>query len=153
MDKQFDIWLDKLERFCSFQERCISDVEKKMTTLKVDDELKSKLIECLVEAEFLDERRYTLFFIRAKVRIKRDGVQKIKSALFQKKIPGALIQEVLEELDRELYSENVQLLLTKKWAQLVQRNEKQDAKNKLIRYLMGKGYKYDEFNIFLKKLN
>lgn len=153
MEDKFPQYLDKLERFCGYQERCIADIKKKMTTMKVEVEFQEKLIESLLEEKFIDEKRYALFFIRGKVNFKRDGFQKIKFALSQKRIPPAIINEIIEELDREQYSENVVVLVEKKWAQLILKNEKQDAKAKLIRYMMAKGYKYDEFKEYLKKLN
>lgn len=153
MNNQFSVWLDKLERYCSFQERCTSEVEQKMNLLKIEVEFKPKLIEELKNSKFLDDKRYTSFYIRAKVRIKRDGVNKIKSALFQKRIPESIINEVMAEIDREIYSENIEKLIEKKWSQLFPKNEYQDAKVKLIRYLMTKGYKYDEFNSYLKLLS
>lgn len=153
MEDKYAIYLDKLERFCGYQERCIADVKKKMVSMKVENEFQEKLITSLIEEQFINEKRYALFFIKGKVNYKRDGFQKIKFALSQKQIPNPIINEIIDELDKEQYVENVEILLNKKWTQLNIKNEKQEAKSKLIRYMMGKGYKYDEFKDYLKKLN
>lgn len=143
------LWLEKLENYCAYQERCIQDVRRKMTRMKIPESDFSLLIQKLVEEKFIDEARYARAFLRSKVTNKRDGIQKIKYALKAKGISEAVIQEVFEDLDKSEYEDNLQNLLKKKWEILIQKNEKQDAKNKLIRFLLGKGYRYEEFKKWL----
>lgn len=144
------VWLDKLERYCAYQERCISDVKTKMYNLKIPKEEMSFFLDKLIEDKFIDELRYARAFLRAKTNFKKDGLEKIRFALMQKGIPAATIAEVFEDLDRDLYDENLKALIDKKWPSLYQKNEKQEAKAKLIRFLLSKGYKYDDFKNLLK---
>ena len=153
MDENKDLaeeWLDKLERYCAYQERCISDVKTKMYTLKIPKEKMPSLIEKLIEDKFIDEIRYARAFLRAKMNLKKDGLEKIRFALMQKGIQAAAIAEVFDDLDRELYDENLKALIDKKWPILSQKYEKQEAKAKLIRFLLSKGYKYDDFKNLIK---
>lgn len=152
MTNQYAIWIEKLERYCAYQERCTSDVVKKMASLNVDGISQNKLIQELKDSGFIDDRRYALFFLKSKVNTKRDGIQKIVYALKQKKIDAQIISEVLLEIDRDTYTENIELLIQRKWAQISIKNDKKLGIQKLIRYLMSKGYKYDEFNSYIHKL-
>jgi len=142
-------WRDKLERYCAYQERCAYDVKQKMNTMKIPLDIQTELLAELKEQKFIDDERYALSYLRSKVNFKKDGIQKIKFALSQKKIDANIIDLALQEIDRTLYQENISKLIEKKWKTLIEKNELKDAKGKLMRYLMSKGYKYDEFKTYL----
>jgi regulatory protein len=148
--EEYQKWLEKLENYCAYQERCISDVKTKMYSLKIPTIHYPTLIESLIDNQFLDEERYVRAFMRSKVSFKKDGLEKIRFGLMKKGIKNSIISLVFEELDKETYQSNLLNLLEKKWTSLLLKNEKQEAKAKLIRYLLGKGYKYDEFKGYLK---
>ena len=147
---EYQKWLEKLENYCAYQERCISEVKTKMYSLKIPTLHYPSLIESLISNQFLDEERYVRAFMRSKVNFKKDGLEKIRFGLMNKGIKDAVIKLVFEELDGETYASNLNSLIEKKWTSLLLKNEKQEAKAKLIRYLLGKGYKYDEFKGALK---
>ena len=147
---EYQKWLEKLENYCAYQERCISEVKTKMYSLKIPTLHYPSLIESLISNQFLDEERYVRAFMRSKVNFKKDGLEKIRFGLMNKGIKDAVIKLVFEELDGETYASNLNSLIEKKWTSLLLKNEKQEAKAKLIRYLLGKGYKYDEFKGLLK---
>ena len=73
--------LDLLLAFCDYRERCTSEVREKMRALKLDEEVKDRLLEDLKELGVFDDKRYIEAFINGKVRIKRWGKNKIKAAL------------------------------------------------------------------------
>ena len=147
---EYQKWLEKLENYCAYQERCISEVKTKMYSLKIPTLHYPSLIESLISNQFLDEERYGRAFMRSMVNFKKDGLEKIRFGLMNKGIKDAVIKLVFEELDGETYASNLNSLIEKKWTSLLLKNEKQEAKAKLIRYLLGKGYKYDEFKGLLK---
>ena len=135
----------KMEYYCSYQERCIYDVERNLEKYEMEDAEKKEIIMHLQEHQFLDENRFVALFIKSKVNLKKDGVNKIKAALYAKRIDPKLIQEHLKDIEAAIYSENMQKLITKKRQELLAKNEPAQAKQKLIRYLMSKGYNYGEF--------
>ena len=59
-----------------------------------------RVLQELKDAHYLDDRRYTESYIRS--RSQRQSFLKIRMDLRQKGIPGALIDEVLEEMDSEM---------------------------------------------------
>jgi regulatory protein len=134
-----------MEYFCSYQERCIYDVERKLEKYEMEDAEKKEIISHLHEHQFLDENRFVALFIKSKVNLKKDGVNKIKAALYAKRIDPKLIQEHLKDIEAAIYSENMQKLIDRKKEELLKKNVPAQAKQKLIRYLMSKGYNYGEF--------
>lgn len=135
----------KMEYFCSYQERCIYDVLQKLEKYEMDDFEKKEIISHLQEHQFLDENRFVALFIKSKVNLKKDGINKIKAALYAKRIDPKLIQEHLIDIERNIYLENIQKLISRKKEELLKKNDPSIAKQKLIRYLMGKGYQYSDF--------
>jgi regulatory protein len=121
-----------------------------MYSLKIPSLHFPSLLDSLIENKFLDEERYVRAFMRSKVSFKKDGLEKIRFGLMKKGIKDEDIKLVFEELDSETYASNLNSLIEKKWISLLLKNEKQEAKAKLIRYLLAKGYKYDEFKGLLK---
>lgn len=150
--EEYNTWRDKLERFCAYQERCIFDVKRKMSLLKVDETNQSKLLSHLLNEGFLDEVRFVRSFMRTKTNYKKDGVNKIKYALRSKGISNELIESGFLEIDQSIYSENLATLIEKKWSQIISKNDTSKAKSKLISYLMGKGYRYDDFKTLIQNL-
>lgn len=139
MEIPYDI-LQKIERYCAYQERCSFDVRKKLKTLSVPDNLIDTVINKLTDENFLNEERFVEVFVRSKVKAAW-GKQKICAALKMKQIPDYLISEHLSNIDNEDYSERITAVI-EKW-----RNTHKDApKDKLIRHLMSKGYSYNDIS-------
>ena len=57
----------KLEYYCSYQERCIYDVKKKMDVYDLDESERNEIIAHLKSHQFLDENRFVALFIKSKV--------------------------------------------------------------------------------------
>jgi len=145
-------WLDKLEQFCASQERCNFDVRTKMIKLKVPENDHKHIIEKLTTDGFINEERFTKSFVRGKINYKKDGKTKIRYKLIQKQIPAQIIQTVLADFQDEIYTENIERLVERKWVQFIQKNEKAKAKEKLINYMRGKGYSYNEIQVVFRTL-
>lgn len=132
--------LEKAMRYCSFQERCVFDMENRFRAWNVKREDWDKLIDSLIEQDFLNEKRYIEAFVRGKFLIKKWGKNKIKAELFQKKISGIEVDKSIEtEILEEDYSKTIKLLIEKK-RQLITDDDKLKIKEKIYRYLLSKGY-------------
>lgn len=152
MDDIYHKFLDKIENYCAYQERCLADVKKKMAKLNVPVPYINPIIHSLIESKFIDEERFARAYVRSKLHFKKDGIEKLKFGLKTKRISAEIINQVLAELEADTYMENLKSLLEKKWRTLEVKNEKQEAKAKLIRYLMSKGYRYEEFKNLVSKI-
>ena len=139
--------LEQLQRYCAYRDRCHSEVEKKMTELSIyDEDERFYLTRQLVDEQFLDEQRFTNSYVRGHYKLKKWGKKKIEQGLKQKDISDFCIRKAFEkEIDETLYSKNVDSLAKQKiitiertTSDIFQRREK------LQRFLMGKGYSFSE---------
>lgn len=87
----------KILRYCAYQERCFSDVRKKLTELGATREEMTQLLEYLTEEGFLNEERFARAYVRGKFRINGWGRLKIKAGLLAKGVEQGIIRTALEE--------------------------------------------------------
>ena len=147
-----EIILGSLRRYCSYRERCHSEVRSKLLSLKVyGDELES-VISQLIEEDFLNEERYARSYCSGKHRIKKWGRHKIINGLKRKRINNYCIKKGLQEIDSEEYLDNLHQLLLKK-LRLYDKEEEVTLKRKLISFAMRKGYSYEEIKSVMPEIN
>jgi regulatory protein len=137
----------KSEAFCAYQERCTQEVRMKLDRLGADESLSLEVIKHLKENRFLDEKRFVEAYVQGKLRIKKWGRQKIKAALFQKRIDAKLIQEgIYSFISDEEYKQVLESLIERKNRELSSEKNAQIKKQKLMRFLLSRGFQYDEFS-------
>jgi regulatory protein len=137
----------KLEAFCAYQERCTQEVRTKLERLGADESLSQEIINHLTENRFLDDRRFVEAYVQGKLRIKKWGRQKIKAALFQKRLDAKLIQEgIYAFISDEEYQLVMESLIERKNRELSSEKYPQIKKQKLMRFLLSRGFQYDEFS-------
>jgi regulatory protein len=137
----------KLEAFCAYQERCTQEVRTKIERLCADESLVLEVIKHLKESRFLDDKRFVEAYVQGKLRIKKWGRQKIKAALFQKRVDAKLIQEgIYSFISDEEYQEVMVSLIERKNRELSTEKDPQIKKQKLMRFLLSRGFQYDEFS-------
>lgn len=129
-----------MERFCAWQERCPFDVRRKLNSYHLSEEQEETVIKYLKENQFLDEDRYVESFVRSKVK-SAWGKQKIVAALRAKQIPSALIDQYCAEISTDDYTEKLRQSI-EKWQR--SHPDVENARTKLIRHLLSKGYGIDE---------
>jgi regulatory protein len=109
--------LNKLARYCAYQERCILEIRQKIHELDplADQEI---YIQWLQENNYLNESRFVGLYIRSKFNQKKWGRGKIQFELRKKGISDSQIQVHWNEIAEEDYSEALKILLEKKAASL-----------------------------------
>lgn len=132
--------LSQLERFCVYQERCEQDVRKKLTATPCSVAQRDAIIEHLREFDFLNEERYVDTFVRSKLH-EQWGRLKIRQALRVKNIDPKLIDERFADIDEEEYRQMLEETIAK-WRRINAGDA--DNKNKLIRFLLNRGFQMDE---------
>ena len=136
----YDRALQKAMRYCMYQERCLDDMEKRFAAWNVKKEEWDKIIDCLIDQNFLSEKRFIEAYVRGKFFHKKWGRNKIVLGLKQKKVTGTNVEKIIaKEISEEEYIATINNLIKKKTMLL---NESNDLKlrDKLYRYLLGKGY-------------
>jgi len=133
----------KLVRFCLYRERCVKEVMEKLGETDLPSEKYPSVIEMLQRDGYLDERRFARLFVEDKFRLKKWGRKKISYELKQKRIPDAIIQEMLYNIDDDVYLQTLRHLAERKMRELSGEKSPLARKAKVIRYMIGKGYEYD----------
>jgi len=141
---------EKLTRYCAYQERCSADILDKLYSLKVPKEDFDNYLPKLKDENFLNEERFVKAFISAHSK-KKWGKTKIKSSLSGKKIDNDLIKKYLEQIEQSDYDEQIKVLLQKKWKSLRAGSPKEN-KNKLIRFMLSKGFEMGKVINAMKEL-
>jgi len=137
MIQTFDSVLKKILHYCSYQDRCFSEVKTKISTFEISSSDKEKILQLLVNEGFIDDERYAHTFVRSKIHLKKWGVNKIRMSLKMKGISDEIIVDALSGIDQEYYREElIKVIKSKKI------NESDDFKRKarLAQYAIQKGY-------------
>ena len=133
---------DRMRRLCSRREYCTSDILKKVSdALDGDRETASKVLDVLIADKYVDDLRYATAYARDKATISGWGAAKIRYMLSGKGISRDLISRALEEIDEGKAEVRLEKLLENKWRTL---KDDPQAKLKMLRFALGRGYEYDE---------
>ena len=131
--------LEKMAKYCAYQERCQFEVRTKLFGTGLSNDEIENIICDLIEQNFLDELRFSKAFVRGKFNSKSWGKIKIKQHLKQKRISEFCIKKSLSEISKEDYYSKLNELLQKK-SKLLHTEDEFTKKQKLARYLIGKGF-------------
>jgi len=148
---QHDLALEKLKRWCAFQERSQEDTRRKLYQLGLKGEPAEQVIAALVQDNFLNEARFAMAFAGGKFRIKRWGKQKIKVELRRHGVSDYCIQKALASLQEEDYEKQLKLLLTKKLA-LIKTTDRRKKYYTTLKYAVSKGYEAEAVTTLLNTL-
>ena len=138
--------LEKLQRYCAYQERCKGDIEKKMNSLGILPELQKKYLQLLINEGFLNEERFVESFVRGKFHYKKWGKSKIIFHLKQKGVSDNSIQKGINQIEEQEYYNVMLKLVEKKRKELSSENDEYLIKQKIYRFLLQKGFRADEIN-------
>lgn len=131
--------LDKLAKYCAYQERCVKDVRDKLKTFDIPEEEKTKILDYLLDNRFVNDERFAKSFVRGKVNQSGWGMNKIRFHLMQKGIDKELIDEALGQTDEEVYCQRlIDILKTK--SKTIKADSGFEKKRKLAAYAMQKGF-------------
>lgn len=150
MDEQKIKVTDRLRGLCSRREYCVEDIRQKaLKALDGDAALAAEVVETLVKEKYVDDLRYASAFARDKSSIQGWGKVKIRYMLSAKKVSREVIDQALSEIDTERASSKLQKLLETKYKSL---REDPQCRLKLLRFVLGRGYSYDEVNDLVNQL-
>lgn len=133
----------KIASACVAKELCSYDIARKLKQWGMDNTQQLEVMERLKSEKFLDDARYVSAYVHDKVMFERWGRQKIRQSLAMKNLTGSVVNEALENIDQELYMDNLRNLLQQKRRSLTDDDEYQQAV-KMMRYAAGRGYTFDE---------
>lgn len=133
------IALERMQKYCAYQERCHSEVRHKLLSLGIYGDDLEEIIFDLIQENFLNEERFARSYARGKFRIKQWGRNKIIKELKVRQVSEYCMRMALEEIDEEEYLQTLKQLARKKWSEY--RGMKNfERKGRLARYLASRGF-------------
>ena len=110
---------ERIQTYCSIQDRCQWEVERKMKEWGISDEIIENILTDLILEKFVDEQRFSESFCRGKFKIKRWGKIKIKNELKIRKISANCIDKGLLQIENKEYLEVLKYLYITKYLKLL----------------------------------
>ena len=145
---------NRLERYCTYQERCHQEVQTKLRQLGAFRNDTDSVISHLTQNDYLNETRFAMLYVRSKFSIKKWGKKRIVNELKQRKITSYNIDKALAQITEEDYLLTFDKLAKKRWNQLISNKEPlPQRKKKWVSYLQYRGWENDLiFDALYKKL-
>ena len=131
--------IQKIEFFCSYQERCHEEVVSKLWTMKMDSDEIDQIMVHLISSNFLNEERFACSFARGKHRIKHWGKIRIVNELKFRNISQTLINTALKEITLEEYLDTFHTLAERNWESIRETNTLKKRK-KFCDYMLRRGF-------------
>ena len=145
--------LFKMQMLCSRQERCTSEIKKKLVEYNLSAQEIDRIIEILLKENYINDERYAIAFAHDKFRFNKWGKIKIEYQLKRKGINDGYILKALESIDIKEYLHMIKSELTKKFKKDKSSNV-YVLKSKLMRFGQSKGFETEHvFNIINEILN
>ncbi len=148
LSKDEKVILEKMRSYCMYQERCIQEIKKKLTRLQVVSKTKSKIINHLIDDDYLNEVRFAKLFIQGKLRIKKWGRIKLNYELRIRGVKKFIIVQEINKISNEDYYEYFNEFSNNKIKTL--KGSKEQKKRSFINYFTYRGW---ENNLIYEKLN
>lgn len=137
-------WLDKCEAYCAKSEHCAADVRRKLYEWAAPAEISDEIVENLYKNDFLNDARFCHAYVHDKVAYQSWGRIKIQAGLLALDLPESEIRKSLDEIDEKQYKSNLQALF---------KQRKSDSEEKRLRFLLQRGFTYDEIKKICKENN
>ncbi len=130
---------EKIFRYCAYQERCHTEVRRKLFELGARSSEVEELITELITQGFLNEERFAKAFAGGKFRIKKWGRIRITRELEQRGLTSYCVKSGLAEIPETDYHQTLREILEKKAAQSSEENP-YVRNDKLASFAIQKGY-------------
>lgn len=147
----FEELLHKAASYCSISEHCISDVEDKLTAWGITEDKKHKIINKLIEDDFINEKRYCIAFTKDKFHFNKWGKIKISYSLKQKGLDSKLIDMALKTIDEGEYEEMLAVLLKNK-LKTIKWEYEYEKMGKLFNFAQSRGFESNVIDRVIRTL-
>ena len=134
--------LQKLSALCARAEHSSGEMLEKMRRWQLSEDARERVLDRLIDENFVDDERFARLFVREKIRFDRWGRRKIEQALYQKGVASDISHRVLDEVDDEAYVAELKKLIAAK-RRSVQAESDYEMRAKLTKYALGRGFGYN----------
>lgn len=130
-------------KYCLMRPHSILEVERYLHRKQIKSNLISQIIKRLKLNNYLDDNLFAKWWIENRHRKQGISQQKLALELKQKGINSEIIKQHLAKSDRDEIIE-LKKVISKK-------SKRYDDQQKLIKYLMGRGFRYHDIKMSLKE--
>lgn len=131
--------MQKLQRYCAYQDRCHREVRSKLIELGIYGDALEEIMAELIREDFLNEERFARSFARGKFNLKQWGRLRIRRELKMRDVSDYCIRKAMEEIDETEYLRTIKGLLAKK-ANVMTETDAFKKNQKLVQYAMRRGF-------------
>ena len=136
---------ERAYKLLSGRDHGAEELRRKLTNKGFSPDMCQQIVDEFRSKDLLNDRTYAIKFARDKYRLKQWGPKKITSALFKKGVPKHVIQSVIDELKQDMQPvETCVELALKRRRHFLREEDSFKRKQKIFRYLAGKGYSTDK---------
>ena len=134
--------LQKLSALCAHAEHSSGEMLEKMRRWQLPDDARERVLDRLIDEQFVDDERFARLFVREKIRFDHWGRRKIEQALYKKGVASDISQRVLDAVPADDYIEILRQLIAAK-RRTLKADSDYELNGKLIRFAMGRGFDMD----------
>lgn len=131
--------LKKLAALCARGEHSTGDADEKMRRWGLSDDDRLQVIRKLVDNKFIDDQRFTKYFVHDKIKFNHWGRRKIEVSLRQKGVDSQIIAEALDEVPDSEYLEILRPMIKSKIETTKAATDYERAM-KTIKWAAGRGF-------------
>jgi len=132
---------NKAFKLLSYRERTIKEIEDRLRKKDFSEEIIKKVIDFLLENDYLNEERFAEMWIRSRKKHHPRGRKLIYKELKNKGVNQKIINSALNQYLNNQEEIEMAEYLMEKW--LRRRTEEDSTSYKLKNYLANKGFSYD----------
>ena len=96
----------KIQIYCSYQERCHSEVYKKLKEFKIKEQMINEILSNLITQNFLNESRFSKLFSKSKFNIKNWGririINELRKEIFHHTILNLASRKLMNLIIKKL---------------------------------------------------
>ena len=134
--------LKKLAALCARGEHSTGDADEKMRRWGLSEDDRLQVIQKLVDNKFIDDQRFTKYFVHDKIKFNHWGRRKIEVALRQKGIADETVSDVLDGIPDEEYLDILRPMIKDKMEKTTGKTDYERAM-KTIKWAVGRGFSLD----------
>lgn len=139
------------EKYINYKARTEHETRIKIQSKINDTKAEDRIINHYKKLNLLNDTRYTKEYIEYLLNIKNSSISYIKFKLNSKGIKSNIYNPIIDEIDPEIEYENIRILYEKKYENKSISDYKE--KQKVFRYFVSKGFKYDDINKVIGEFN
>lgn len=134
--------LSRVAALCARCEQCTPDLMKKLSAWGLSASDADKVIRRLEELGFVDDLRFAKAYAHDKLHFSKWGRRKILQGLWAKRLSREIIEQSCDDFDDESYRNIAEMVVKVKIRQFPEMPLSRDAKIKVVKFAMTRGFEY-----------